>query len=100
MTPRVKAVLIGLGAGLAAVASAFIPGWPESGLGPIVFWPVYLMMRVFPPPCFDRGPGQAPFCEGTPMQLFAALFGFAIVFAFYATLGGVVSWRLLRPKLP
>ena len=34
------------------------------------------------------------------MQLFAALVGFAIVFAFYATLGGVVSWRLLRPKLP
>ncbi len=90
------AVVIGIATGAVVVASTFVPGWAASTLGRLLFWPVYLVVRAFPAPCFDRGPGQEPFCEGTPVQLFAALFGFVLAFVFYAALGTALCWRLAR----
>ena len=96
MTERgARAVLTGLGVGALVIGSAFVPGWPESELRHLVFWPVLLVASAFPAPCFDRGPGQAPFCEGTPVQLFGALLGFVAAFIVYASVGAAIAWALL-----
>lgn len=39
----------------------------------VLLWPGTAIMAAFPPPCFDRGPGKEPFCEGTPAQFFAGM---------------------------
>jgi hypothetical protein len=96
MTRKRGAVLLGLGFGAIIVASSFIPGWPESKLGRALFWPVYLVVNAFPPPCFDRGPGKQPFCEGTPVQVIAALFGLAVSFVLYSALGAALNWPFLH----
>ena len=96
MTERgARVVLTGLAAGALVIGSAFIPGWPESKLGHLVLWPVFLVASAFPAPCFDRGPGQAPFCEGTPVQLFGALMGFVAAFVVYAGVGAAIGWAFL-----
>jgi hypothetical protein len=91
-------VLIGLAVGAAVIASAFIPGLGASSFGKVLFWPVYLVVSAFPPPSFDRGPGREPFCEGTPVQLFAALLGFVLAFVFYGGIGAGLSWWLVRQR--
>ena len=96
MTRKGAAVLFGLGVGAAIVASSFIPGWPESRFGRSLFWPVYLVVNAFPAPCFDRGPGQKPFCEGTPVQVIMALFGLALTFVLYSGIGAALSWPFLH----
>ena len=59
----------------------------------VVAWPVAGMLRLFPAPCFDRGPGNPPFCEGTPIQILAGGFGLIVTFVFYCVLA---SWLLNR----
>jgi len=92
------AITIGFALGALAALPAFVADWRDSSVGRVVLWPAYLTVRAFPPPCFDRGPGQPPFCEGTPVQLFAVLLGLILTFAFYFGLGVAVSWASLRPK--
>src|SRR5437763_138841 len=58
----------------------------------ILAWPVAFMSWLFPAPCFDRGPGMEPFCEGTPIQLIAGVVGFFGMLLFYWFL----LWLLLR----
>src|SRR5512146_1705526 len=96
MTERgARAVLTVLGVGALVIGSASIPGWPESKLGHLVFWPIFLVASAFPAPCFDRGPGQAPFCEGTPVQLFGALLGCVAAFIVYAGAGTAIGWAFV-----
>ena len=59
----------------------------------VLAWPVAGMLRLFPPPCWDRGPGNPPFCEGTPIQILAAGFGLIVTFVFYCL---IASWLLKR----
>jgi hypothetical protein len=96
MMRRSTVILVGVATGVLVVLSVFVPGWAESILGRALFWPVYLVVRAFPPPCFDQGPGREPFCEGTPVQVFAALFGLVLTFVFYAGLGAALCWRLAQ----
>lgn len=61
----------------------------------VLAWPVAIMLWLFPPPCFDRGPGVEPFCEGTPIQLLAGGLGLIVLLIFY----WCVSWLALRRVL-
>jgi hypothetical protein len=92
------AISIGLTFGVLVASSAIVADWRESRVGHFVFWPAYLITSAFPPPCFDRGPMLPPFCEGTPVQLFAILMGLILTFVFYSALGTAVSWASIRQK--
>ena len=94
----VVAMSIGLTLGFLVASSAVVADWRESRIGHVVFWPAYLITSAFPPPCFDRGPKLPPFCEGTPVQLFAVLMGLILTFVFYSALGAALSWVSLRQK--
>jgi len=61
-----------------------------------VLWPAAMVADAFPPPCFDRGPGEPPFCEGTPVQIFAGLLGFGVSVLFYASIAYCFLWLSLR----
>jgi hypothetical protein len=58
----------------------------------VLAWPVAFMNHMFPAPCFDRGPGRLPFCEGTPVQLVAGAVGLFVLVMFY----WFVAWAGLR----
>ena len=58
----------------------------------IIFWPAARIADFFPPPCFDRGHGEEPFCEATPVQAFAGLLGMGVSVLVYA----LIAYGLLR----
>ena len=80
---------LGFGLAFVALASANLPWHLPFD---VLAWPVALMQWLFPAPCFDRGPGERPFCEGTPIQIVTWGFGFVVLLVFY----WVVAWFLLR----
>jgi hypothetical protein len=88
MTGLVRTALaaaIGLGITGTGLGLGFIDTGPWiAGVGRVMLWPVIAFLYAFPAPCFDRGPGQAPFCEGTPIQLLAILAGIVVSVLFYA----------------
>jgi hypothetical protein len=59
----------------------------------ILLWPLRLAWNVFPAPCWDRGPGASPFCEGTPVQLVATALGLIATVLWYGTL---IYWLMGR----
>src|SRR5947209_18122264 len=52
----------------------------------ILAWPSAMMAWLFPPPCFDEGPGRPPVCEGTPVQAGSGRVGVAGTFLSYCRL--------------
>jgi hypothetical protein len=82
-----------LALGLSLTFLAFLSSaLPVHAVSDVLLWPVTLMLWVFPGPCFDRGPGEPPFCEGTPVQVLAGGFGMLLTLAFYF----VVAYFLVR----
>jgi hypothetical protein len=65
-------------------------------LSEVLLWPVTLMLWIFPGPCFDQGPGEKPFCEGTPIQALAMCFGALVTLAFYFLVAYVLVRRFSR----
>ncbi len=64
----------------------------------VFYWPVLLMLKLLPAPCFDRGPGQRPFCEGTPVQVLAAGIGIVLSPLFWYLLIYLVLYWLDRRR--
>ncbi|HEY3570422.1 MAG TPA: hypothetical protein VGP73_21005 [Thermoanaerobaculia bacterium] len=81
----------------AAVLSAALP---VRVISRVLLWPVSIMLWIFPAPCFDRGPGEKPFCEGTPIQLLAGGFGLIVTWAFYLVVAHVLIRRFSRRPDP
>jgi len=88
----VTVFISGIALTLAALFSAVLPG---KVIFAVLAWPVAIMLWLFPPPCFDRGLGAEPFCEGTPIQLVAGGLGLIVLLVFY----WFVSWLALRRML-
>jgi hypothetical protein len=88
----VTVFISGIAFTLVALFSAALPG---KVIFALLAWPVAIMLWIFPPPCFDRGPGMEPFCEGTPIQLLAGGLGLIVLLIFY----WCVSWLALRRAL-
>jgi hypothetical protein len=84
----VSAAVVGAGVCWAAIRFG-----GHGAVSRLVLWPLMGMAKLFPPPCFDRGPGEEPFCEGTPIQLFASLLGLTLSWLFYT---GVAHLLLRR----
>jgi hypothetical protein len=80
-----------------AVLSAALP---VRFISQILLWPISIMLWIFPAPCFDRGPGEEPFCEGTPIQLLAGGFGLMVTWAFYLMVAYVLIRRFSRRQDP
>lgn len=79
--------------GICLAAIAFLSGsLTSSTLFTVLAWPVALMLHLFPSPCFDRGLGNQPFCEGTPVQILAGGVGLFVLVVFY----WFVAWVGLR----
>jgi hypothetical protein len=76
-----------------AMLSKFLP---VPAVSDVLLWPVTLMLWIFPAPCFDRGPGEKPFCEGTPIQILAGGFGLLVTLAFYFLVAYVLVRRFSR----
>lgn len=64
----------------------------------VLAWPIAGMLWLFPPPCFDRGPGNPPFCEGTPVQIVAGLIGLVVTFVFHCMLAAWLLNRYLKKR--
>ena len=77
-------------AALAAVGA--LNGWLGKLALWILAWPLAIAIWLFPAPCFDRGPGVQPFCEGTPVQIVTWGAGLLCTFLWYATLVGVSAF--------
>ncbi len=88
----VTVFISGIALTVTALFSAVLPG---KVVFEVLAWPVAVMLWLFPRPCFDRGPGVEPFCEGTPIQLLAAGLGMIVLMVFY----GFVSWLAIRRVL-
>jgi hypothetical protein len=69
---------------------------PVHAVSDVLLWPVTLMLWIFPAPCFDRGPGEKPFCEGTPIQILAGGFGMLVALAFYFLVAYILVRRFSR----
>ena len=70
---------------------------PHAGLlessenpGTILLWPAWALQAALP--CFDMGTPENPMCEGTPIHLFAFLFGLVLTAGFYALLYRTILW--------
>ena len=82
-----------LALGLSLTVLAFLSNaLPVHAVSDVLLWPITLMLWIFPGPCFDRGPGEKPFCEGTPVQVLAGGFGALVTLAFYF----LVAYFLVR----
>jgi hypothetical protein len=80
-------------AGICLASIAFLSGsLPSSTVFNVLAWPVALMLHLFPSPCFDRGLGHQPFCEGTPVQVVAGGVGLFVLVVFY----WLIVWAALR----
>jgi|SRR5438270_3827667 len=66
----------------------------------ILAWPSAMMAWLFPPPCFDEGPGRPPVCEGTPVQEVSGWVGVAGTFLFYCLVTSWVLNRYLKRRVP
>jgi hypothetical protein len=86
-------LVLGLALTFVAMLSKFLP---VSAVSDVLLWPVTLMLWIFPGPCFDRGPGEKPFCEGTPVQVVAIGFGLLVALAFYFLVAYVMVRRFSR----
>jgi hypothetical protein len=84
---------LGLALTFVALLSKFLP---VSAVSDVLLWPVTLMLWIFPGPCFDQGPGEAPLCEGTPIQILAGGFGLLVTLAFYFLVAYVLVRRFSR----
>jgi len=90
---RIGATLLGLG----AIGAALAASGRADLVGAVILWPAYLMVRLFPPACVDRGPGVEPFCEGTPVQLAAVIAGLILTVVWYVGLFlGLTLWWVRR----
>ena len=58
--------------------------------GTILLWPAWALQAALP--CFDMGTPENPMCEGTPIHLFAFLFGLVLTAGFYALLYRTILW--------
>ncbi|MFL6258675.1 MAG: hypothetical protein ACJ76Y_03085 [Thermoanaerobaculia bacterium] len=80
-----------------AVLSAALP---VRVISQVLLWPVSILLWIFPAHCFDRGPGEKPFCEGTPVQIVAGGFGLIVTWAFYLMAAYVLIRRFSRRPDP
>jgi voltage-gated potassium channel Kch len=64
----------------------------------VLAWPIAIMLWVFPPPCFDHGPGVEPFCEATPIQLLAGGLGLIVLLVFYWCVSSLALRRVLAVR--
>ncbi len=81
----------------AAVFSALLP---VQIISKVLLWPVTILLWIFPAPCFDRGPGEEPFCEGTPIQILAGGFGLVVTWVFYLGVAYVLIRRFAHRPDP
>ena len=77
--PRIPVPAVALlsAAVAAAICTAALSLAPDE-VARVVLWPLSGLALAFPPPCFDRGPGREPFCEGTPIQMLAGSLGLCL----------------------
>ena len=86
-------------AGICLAAIAFLSGsLPSSTIFTVLAWPVAIMLHLFPSPCFGRGAGRQPFCEGTPVQVLAGGVGLFALVVFYWFVAWVGLRLLLRAR--
>jgi hypothetical protein len=96
--PGPAVALLSAAAG-AAICRAALSLAPDD-VARIILWPLSGLALAFPPPCFDRGPGREPFCEGTPIQMLAGLLGLGLSWLFYTGLLYLLVARVSSGKRP
>jgi hypothetical protein len=85
-----------IGAGICLAALRFIESTDTLRA---VLWPATYIADAFPPPCFDQGPGQKPFCEGTPVQVLAGVVGLVVTWLLYSTVLQLLLTLFMRRRV-